>query len=76
MSYDFFIGLRDPNTLVLFQEWENMAFLMAHYQTPHMKEFMKELPEVINGNITTRRYAVQNIEVDDEPAASPPRVVH
>ena len=76
LSYDFFIGLRDPNTLVLFQEWESMELLMAHYQTPHMKEFLKELPDVINGKITTRRYAVQNIEEDEEPPASTPRIVH
>jgi len=76
LSYDFFIGLRDPNTLVLFQEWESMELLMAHYQTPHMKEFLKELPVVINGKITTRRYAVQNIEDDEESVVSQPRVVH
>ena len=76
LSYDFFIGLRDPNTLVLFQEWESMELLMAHYQTPHMKEFLKDLPNVVNGDITTRRYAVQNIDEDKETASVTPRVVH
>jgi len=78
ISYDFYIGLRDPNTLMLFQEWESMEVLMEHYQSPHMTEFLKELPKVIDGKVTTRRYAVQNVdeEEQEEEAAQPPPVVH
>ena len=76
LSYDFYIGLRDPNTLMLFQEWESMEVLMEHYQSTHMAEFLKELPKVINGKVKTRRYAVQNVEEDTEEPADPPRVVH
>ncbi|MBV1905209.1 MAG: antibiotic biosynthesis monooxygenase [Pseudomonadales bacterium] len=76
LSYDFYIGLRDPNTLVLFQEWENIELLMAHYQSPQMKGFLKELTKVVNGKVVTRRYAVQNIEEGSEETESSPRVVH
>jgi quinol monooxygenase YgiN len=81
ISYDFFIGLRDPNTLMLFQEWENMDALMGHFQTDHMEAFLKELPSVTAGEITTRRFAVQGSSDDaslDESSddASKPRVVH
>ena len=74
ISYEFFIGLSDPNTLMLFQEWETMDALMAHFQTEHMDEFLKELPEVVNGEITTRRYAVQSIEEADEEAVVSPTI--
>ena len=66
ISYDFYIGLRDPNTLLLFQEWESMDALMGHFQTEHMKSFLDGLPELVSGEITTRRYAVQNVEQDDD----------
>ena len=78
ISYDFYLGLSDPNTLMLFQEWENMEALMGHFQTEHMDVFLKELPEMVSGEITTRRYAVQSMD-EDEPAVreeEPPPIVH
>ena len=83
VSYDFYVGLQDPNTLVLFQEWETMGALMRHYQTEHMKLFMSALPEVVSGEITTRRFALQTMEAaanePEENYASKreaPRIVH
>ena len=83
ISYDFYVGLQDPNKLVLFQEWETMEALMRHYQTEHMKLFMDALPDVVSGEISTRRYAVQTVEAianeHEENYASKsevPRIVH
>lgn len=76
ISYDFFVGLSDPNTLMLFQEWENMDALMGHFQTPHMEEFLRELPQVTDGEITTRRYAVQSVDEQTDESRDVPRVVH
>jgi len=76
ISYDFYVGLSDPNTLMLFQEWESMEALMEHFQTPHMEEFLRELPGVVAGEIVTRRYAVQSVQpVQEFPTGKPP-VVH
>ncbi len=74
ISYEFFVGLSDPNTLMLFQEWESMEALMAHFQTNHMDEFLKELPAILNGEVMTRRYSVQS--VDEETQKLPPPVIH
>jgi quinol monooxygenase YgiN len=76
ISYDFYVGLSDPNTLMLFQEWENMDALMGHFQTEHMDEFLRELPNVVSGEITTRRYAVQSVDEDTEQSSEPPPIVH
>ena len=76
ISYDFYVGLSDPNTLMLFQEWESMEALMGHFQTDHMDEFLRALPDVVSGEITTRRYAVQTIEEDAEEASAPPPTIH
>ena len=77
ISYDFYLGLSDPNTLMLFQEWEDMEALMGHFQTDHMEEFLKELPEIVSGEITTKRYAVQSVD-EEEPAPeeAPPPIIH
>ncbi|TDJ37517.1 MAG: antibiotic biosynthesis monooxygenase [Gammaproteobacteria bacterium] len=76
VSYDFYIGLRDPNTLMVFQEWEDMDALMAHFQTAHMESFLRELPELTSGDITTRRYAVQSVDGQEAKESRGPRVVH
>lgn len=76
LSYDFYVGLSDPNTLMLFQEWESMEALMRHFQTPHMEEFLQALPAVVAGEITTRRYAVQSVDEDDTDGADPSPVIH
>ena len=76
ISYDFYVGLSDPNTLMLFQEWESMEALMGHFQTDHMEEFLRELPEVVSGEVITRRYAVQSVEEESETESVPPPVIH
>jgi quinol monooxygenase YgiN len=61
---------------MLFQEWESMEALMGHFQTPHMEEFLRELPHVVAGEITTRRYAVQSVDDDSEDPSEPAPVIH
>jgi len=76
ISYEFFIGLTDPNTLMLFQEWESMEALLAHFQTQHMDQFMRELPNVVAGEVVTRRYAVQSVDEDKQSTGSPTPTIH
>lgn len=76
ISYDFYIGLSEPNTLMLFQEWESMDALMGHFQTNHIDEFLRELPDVVAGEITTRRYAVQSVDEELQRADQAPPVIH
>jgi quinol monooxygenase YgiN len=75
ISYDFYLGLSDPNTLMLFQEWETMEALMKHFQTPHMEDFLRALPDLVSGEIITRRYAVQSVDEGEERETST-RVIH
>ncbi len=79
ISYDFYLGLLDENVLMLFQEWDSMEALRGHFQTSHMEVFMRELPNYLAGEIITRRFAVQNVDVDeaDEQTMAEPRpIVH
>lgn len=76
ISYDFYVALSDPNTLMLFQEWETMEALMAHFQTPHMDDFLKQLPDLVDGEIVTKRYAVQRVDEEPREAEEPPPIIH
>ena len=66
VSYEFYVGLSDPDTLMLFQEWQSMEALMDHFDTPHMAVFVRELPTFVNGEISTRRYEVEAVEDDGD----------
>ena len=76
ITYEFFVGLSDPNTLMLFQEWETMDALMAHFQTDHMEEFLRDLPNVVSGEVITRRYAVQSVEEESEGPTEVTPTIH
>ena len=40
-------------------------------QTSHMEDFLRELPDVVSGEITTKRFAVHKME-EEEPAETVP----
>ena len=77
ISYDFYVGLSDPNTLLVFQEWESMDALMTHLSSPQVEAFLRQLPEISDGGITTRRYLVQEVE-DSEAVVvvDQPPIIH
>jgi quinol monooxygenase YgiN len=57
-SYAFYSDLADPNTILIFEEWENEAALTAHFQTPHMAEFNAVIGQFIAGPPSINRYEV------------------
>ena len=59
VSYEFYVGLTDPNTLLLFREWESVDALQGHFETEHMEEFLKLLPSFLDGEVASRRYEVR-----------------
>ena len=68
ISYEFYVGLSEPNRLLLFQEWESVDALQKHFETKHMEAFMKQLPTLLDGEVSTKRYEVRVPgEVMDEP---------
>ena len=68
ISYEFFVGLSDPDTMLLYQEWDSVEALQDHFDSSHMEEFLGNLPDVLNGEVLTKRYEVRDPnEVMDEP---------
>ena len=45
---------------LLFQEWESVEALQGHFETDHMEEFLQRLPDVLDGEVSTRRYEVKS----------------
>ena len=61
ISYRFFADLADPNTFLIFEEWESDEALATHFQTPHMATFQQRLPRFLAGGLAIKRYAVASV---------------
>ena len=62
LTYEFYAALSSDTEFLLFQEWESIDALQDHFDTPHMETFLSEFPDVLNGEIVTRRYEVRSRE--------------
>ncbi len=58
ISYNFYEQQPANNEFLFFEEWTDQAAIDFHFQTPHFKEFMKEFPELIQGQAQLRTYEV------------------
>ena len=77
ITYEFYRALSDPDALVVFQEWESMEALVDHLSSPHLESFLRRLPEISDGGITTRRYLVQGVEeAEAEVVVEQPPIIH
>ena len=65
ITYEFYVGLSDPNVLMLFQEWASVDALQGHFETEHMEAFLQQLPSILAGEVATRRYEVK-VSADEE----------
>ena len=66
ITYEFYVGLSNPNLVLLFQEWSSVEALESHWETDHMKTFLGQLPQILDGEVATRRYEVRSNDVDSD----------
>ena len=57
-TYRFASDLDDPNTFLLFEEWDSDEALARHFQTPHMATFREALPGLLAGPPSLKCYEV------------------
>ncbi|MGH7898792.1 MAG: putative quinol monooxygenase [Candidatus Binatia bacterium] len=60
ISYRFATDLADPNTVLIFEEWESDEALARHFQTEHMRVFQAEIPRFVAGPASIKRYVVES----------------
>jgi quinol monooxygenase YgiN len=60
-AYRFYADLEDPNTFLIFEQWEDDAALMTHFQTPHMAEFNGVIPRFLAAPPSIDRYEVSAV---------------
>jgi len=58
LGYRFWADVADPNTFLVFEEWESDDALAAHFATEHMRVFRERLPGLVAGAPSIHRYVV------------------
>lgn len=58
LEYRFSSDLTDPNTVYIFERWESMDDLEAHFETDHMARFQTELPPLLAGEMDIALYEI------------------
>lgn len=59
VTYAFCVDVNAPTTLRIFERWESMEALQAHFKTPHMAAFGKALGEVQPKSLEIKLYQVE-----------------
>jgi quinol monooxygenase YgiN len=55
-EYRFWTAVDDPDSLLLFERWEDLASLEAHLATPHVAEFGAAISGYVDGPVTIERF--------------------
>ena len=56
ISYELFFNVEAPNELLIIQQWESVEDMEAHFRSDHMAWFLDQLPDLIDGQVTTTHY--------------------
>lgn len=74
LRYDVFLGVSGAPTLFLLQEWDTLDALSSHFHTEDMERLVQSLPDVLDGEINTRRFEIPDQQPPQREAHRP--VVH
>lgn len=48
-EYGFWFAFDDPDSLLVYERWDDQAALDFHFSTPHLAEFAKSIPDWVDG---------------------------
>jgi quinol monooxygenase YgiN len=61
-AYYFSMDLDEPNTIYLFEHWQDMDSLKAHTQAPHYKSFISSFPAMRAGPTQVVKFEATSAE--------------
>lgn len=57
ISYDAHRSNDDPDLWMMYETWESQAALDAHFQTPHLQDFVTaKMPDVVEGDLNVQKF--------------------
>ena len=58
LTYAFSVDINDPTMVRIFERWESMAALEAHFKTPHMAVFGEAIGKVQPASVDVKVYDI------------------
>lgn len=65
LRYDYFIPVKDPETVLLIDSWENQEAIDVHHASPMMVTLAK-LRDKYDLHMTVERYVSDDTDIDSE----------
>lgn len=56
--YELWHNNEDPRQFRMVEEWESEAALASHFETAHMVEAVKTVPDLLEGGLKLEKYSV------------------
>lgn len=50
VNYDLHEDVEDPGFFALYENWESAAHLDAHFETPHLVDFVERMADLLDEN--------------------------
>jgi len=61
ISYDAHQSLEDPDLWCMYENWRSAADIDSHFQTPYLRQFAADLPQLLEGELDLRRYVKRSV---------------
>lgn len=65
LAYDVYLLAEEPNTIVVWQQWDSLNALEAHFSSDHVDSFLDAIPDLIEGDVTSAQFDVQQAIWDE-----------
>ncbi|PKM22424.1 MAG: antibiotic biosynthesis monooxygenase [Gammaproteobacteria bacterium HGW-Gammaproteobacteria-14] len=59
LSYEVYIQADAPEVIVIWQQWDSVDALEDHFASDHVDHFLDAIPDLIEGEVTSAQFAVQ-----------------
>lgn len=56
IDYGFYRSTDDPHTFISFEIWSDIESETLHWDTEHVQEALRQVPELIDGELEVARY--------------------
>lgn len=60
INYDVHRSDADPDLWCVYENWRSAEALAAHFDLPHMQDFVAEVPGLVDGALDLRRFSMMS----------------
>jgi|SRR5690554_546059 len=66
LSYEVYIQPSAPGVVVIWQQWDSLDALEDHFASDHVDDFLEAIPDLIEGEVTSAQFDVQEAHWDEQ----------